>query len=173
MIINRVWAMPNKWTFQIKPIAELLTRYIGDGKGWIDPFAGETSPANFTNDIREEAPTINHLDALVFLGLFNDNSARGCLFDPPYSEEQCLRSYKAKFKGTAGRAEYWARCKDEIARIIEATGAVISCCWDSTGMGIGRGFEIIEVLLVCHGACHNDTIVTVERKIQSELGAMK
>ena len=28
MIINRIWAMPNKNTFQIKPIKELIERYI-------------------------------------------------------------------------------------------------------------------------------------------------
>jgi len=51
MIINRVWAMPNKWTFTIKPIAELLARYVGDGKGWVDPFAGKNSPAELCNDL--------------------------------------------------------------------------------------------------------------------------
>lgn len=28
--------MPNKFTFQIKPIKEILSRYVGDGIGWID-----------------------------------------------------------------------------------------------------------------------------------------
>ena len=28
MIISRQWAMPNKNTFQIKPIKELIERYI-------------------------------------------------------------------------------------------------------------------------------------------------
>lgn len=32
-------------------------------------------------------------------------------------------------------------------------------------MGIKRDFELLEVLLVAHGAAHNDTIVTVERKL--------
>lgn len=27
MRINRVWAMPNKWTFTIKPIKELLVSH--------------------------------------------------------------------------------------------------------------------------------------------------
>lgn len=30
---------------------------------------------------------------------------------------------------------------------------------------MGNGFEIIEILLVAHGGMHNDTIVTVERKL--------
>ena len=41
---------------------------------------------------------------------------------------------------------------------------VISCGWNSTGMGKARGYEIEEILLVNHGAAHNDTIVMVERK---------
>ena len=173
MIINRVWAMPNKWTFTIKPIADLLSRYVGDGKGWIDPFAGENSPAEFTNDHSIERPTSSHLDALEFLISVETYTGKGVIFDPPYSEEQCLRKYRAKFKGTAGRAEYWGKCKDEIARIISPGGVSISFCWDSTGIGKGRGFEIVEILLVCHGACHNDTIVTVERKIQSYLESLE
>lgn len=164
--------MPSKWTFQIPPIAELLCRYVGDGKGWIDPFAGETSPAEITNDAELNNSTFR-MDALEFLKHMGDcpsgRTFNGVLFDPPYSVEQCLRRYTPKFKGTAGRAEYWARCKDEIARLIKPGGVAISFCWDSTGIGINRGFEIIEIMLVCHGACHNDTIVTVERKVQAVL----
>jgi len=163
MKISRCWSMPSRWTFTIKPIAELLTRYVGDGKGWIDPFAGENSPAEFTNDI-EGRGAKSQMDALDFLASLDD--ARGVLFDPPYSVEQCLRRYTPKFNGTAGRAEYWGKCKDEIARIIKPGGVSISFCWDSCGIGVGRGFELLEILLICHGACHNDTIVTVERKIQ-------
>jgi hypothetical protein len=169
MKISRVWAMPNKWTFKITPIADLLAKYVGDGKGWIDPFAGETSPAECTNDIDNPKATF-HEDALEFLSRLSE--AKGVLFDPPYSVEQCLRKYTPKFKGTAGRAEYWAKCKDEIARIIQPGGIAISFCWDSTGMGINRGFELVQILLVCHGACHNDTIVTVERKVQSNMDGL-
>jgi len=170
VIINRVWAMPNKWTFQIKPIKELLDRYVGDGKGWIDPFAGETSPAELKNDIEGRGNAFN-MDAVDFLKTRDTVSILGCLFDPPYSVEQCLRRYTPKFKGTAGRAEYWGKCKDEIARSLKPGGTSISFCWDSTGLGKNRGFEIIEILLVCHGACHNDTIVTVERKMNRTMDA--
>ena len=41
IIFNRKFAMGNKWTFQIWPITKLLTKYVGDGKGWIDPYAGK------------------------------------------------------------------------------------------------------------------------------------
>jgi len=163
MKISRMWAMPSIWTFTVRPIEELISRYIGPN--WIDPFAGENSPAEFTNDI-EGRGAMSKMDALEFLGGIPSSSRDGALFDPPYSTEQCLRRYTPKQGGTAGRAEYWARCKDEIARIVKPSGVVISFCWDSVGMGKCRGFEIEEILLVCHGACHNDTIATVDRKIK-------
>lgn len=167
MIVNRVWAMPSVWTFKVPPIASLLSRYVNSGSGWVDPFAGENSPASLTNDIEGRGATFQ-LDALEFLRILPSDESLGVLFDPPYSVEQCLRRYTPKFRGTAGRAEYWARCKDEIARILVLGGVAISFCWDSTGVGLKRGFELLEILLVCHGACHNDTIVTVEVKVKNK-----
>ena len=160
MIMNRAWVMPSIWTFSMTPVQQLFSRY-DVGEGWIDPFAGKHSPAEITNDI-EDRGAMFQMDALEFLKSRDDNSAIGALFDPPYSVEQCLRRYTPKQNGTAGRAEYWGRCKDEIARIIKPGGHVISFCWDSTGIGKNRGFEIVEIMLLCHGACHNDTIVTID-----------
>lgn len=164
MKIDRVWAMPNKWTFKIQPIADLLREEI-EGEEWADPFAGFNSPAKYTNDIEEDRPTLYHMDALEFLKTFADGVLDGVIFDPPYTPWQCLQKYKAKSHGTYGRAHYWALCKDEIARIVKPGGKVISMCWDTTGCGKNRNFDIKRILVVCHGACHNDTLVTVEKKI--------
>lgn len=166
MMFRRVWAMPSVWTFAVKPIGEIVNRYVGNsGLSWVDPFAGKNTPAGVTNDIVPGRAKFA-MDAIDFLKMLPDGEFGGVLFDPPYSVEQCLRRYTPKQGGTAGRAEYWARCKDEIARILCPGAIAISCCWDSTGIGKGRGFEIIEGLVVCHGACHNDTIVTVEMKVR-------
>jgi len=172
MKINRVWAMPDKWTFRMKPIAELLTNYVGDGKGWIDPFAGMNSPAEFTNDLNTEMPTKYHLDAIEFLKAVGDNSSIGVLIDPPYSPRQLSECYKGIGRkvtqwDTLGTWRSWVR--DEVARILRTGGVVISFGWNSCGIGKERGFSIVEILLVCHGQTHNDTIVTVERKIQATL----
>lgn len=105
MKISRTWVMPSKWTFTIKPVQELFQRY-DVGPRWLDPFAGENSPAEWTNDI-EGRGNMFQGDGLEFLQntpLLVD----GVLFDPPYSVEQCLRKYTPKQNGTAGRAEYWA-----------------------------------------------------------------
>lgn len=168
--ISRVWEMPNKYTFKMNCVRELLLRYTIDGKGWVDPFCGVYSIAELTNDIDEGKPAESHLDGLEFLKCLSKSAHTGCTFDPPYSPEQCLRIYKPisragkKTWGTGGKATYHAACKDEISRIIKPGGIVISFGWDTCGIGKKRGFEIIEVLDVCHGACHNDTLVTVERK---------
>jgi len=36
---------------------------------------------------------------------------------------------------------------------------------EAIGMGKGLGYEIVEILLVCHGSDHNDTICLAERKL--------
>ncbi len=170
MKINRVWAMPNKWTFTIKPIAELLSRYVGDGKGWVDPFAGEKSPAEWTNDIDPQRKAKSHLEATDFARGLNGNVI-GILFDPPYSLEQCKRVYEnvgRKFTMRDGQiCGRWSELKDILSRNLFTGGIIISFGWNSEGFGIGRGFKLEEILLVAHGSGHNDTIVTVERKIQS------
>jgi ABC-type uncharacterized transport system substrate-binding protein len=51
-----------------------------------------------------------------------------------------------------------------IDQILIPGGAVITCGWNSVGMGKTLGYVIEEILLVCHGSDHNDTIVVVERK---------
>jgi hypothetical protein len=160
--LSRIWEMPSIWTFGMKSVREILERH-SVGIGWADPFAGEKSPAEITNDI-EGRGNLHEMDGLEFLKTLPDNSLSGVLFDPPYSTEQCLRRYTPKHNGTAGRAEYWAKCKDQISRVISIGGKCISFGWDSTGIGNKRGFNLIEISLICHGACHNDTIVTVDQK---------
>ncbi|HUS99444.1 MAG TPA: adenine-specific DNA methylase [Candidatus Thermoplasmatota archaeon] len=169
-IMHRIWEMPNKWTFKMKCIQEILMRY-NVGKGWADPFSGMYSPAEHTNDIEITTPARSHNDGLIFLKSLFANAFAGVIFDPPYSPEQCLRLYSPisrdgkKSWGTGGKATYHAECRDEISRIVKPNGIAISFGWDTNGIGKKRGFEIIEVLDICHGACHNDTLVTVEKKV--------
>lgn len=159
----RVWCMPNRYTFVMPPVKELLDAEMEDKLSWCDPFAGHYSPADFTNDIDPETPTLHHEDALVFLKRWGNNIFAGALFDPPYSPEQARRCYKAKYEGIAGLMEYLAKCRDEIARIIRPGGKVISFGWNSAGIGSIRGFKLLRGLLLNHGTRH-DTIVTVEEK---------
>jgi len=164
MKMERIWAMPNHWTFIIKPIKELLKQEMDDGL-WIDPFAGEHSPAAIKNDLNLKRPTEFHMDALDFLKTFADNSVDGVLYDPPYSSNQVKRHYEnIGLKHWNGQATYWKLCKNEMARILRPGGKVICFGWNSTGCGKTRGFSMHRVLLVPHGGSRYDTICTVETK---------
>ena len=166
-MINRTWAMPNKWTFTIKPIKQLLSEECS-GDGWADPFAGMNSPAEFTNDLNPDAKSTHHMDALLFLKSLPNESCNGVLFDPPYSIAQARQCYEGRgmelldTKPTS--MKYWGDCKTEIARIIKPNGKAICFGWTTMGIGINRGFEMTRILLVPHGGSKNDTLVTVETK---------
>jgi len=169
MKINRIWNMPNKWTFKIKPIKALLKKYVNQEKIWLDPFAGRYSPGTITNDLNPEMDADYHMDARKFLNMFDDKYADGIIYDPPYSVTQVKRIYEGIGLETTlreTRADFWSEAKDEITRVIKDDGIVISCGWSSNGVGKTRGFEIVEILLVPHGGVHNDTIVVVEKKIK-------
>lgn len=168
MEITRVWAMPNKNTFSIKPINELINRYLKKDLLVVDPFANANKLATITNDLDPQYDTDYHLDALDFLKQIEDNSADLVLYDPPYSPRQVSESYRLlemSVNMATTQSSYWSRQKREIARIVKQGGYVISCAWNSGGIGKKYGFEIQEILLVAHGGWHNDTIVTVERKV--------
>ena len=165
MKIERIWAMPNKWTFTIKPIARLLKDEMNNGV-WIDPFAGENSPATITNDLNPDRPTTYHMDALEFLKMFPDGSVDGVLYDPPYSPRQvreCYDGIDGDIKWD-GRTTFWSKTKNEVSRILKHGGKAICFGWNSMGIGLKRGFTMQRILLVPHGASRNDTIFTVEVK---------
>lgn len=165
MKINRVWAMPNKNTFDIKPINDLINKYAFGTI--IDPFANKNKIGTITNDLDEQYDTNYHMDALDFLKMFNDEIVDTVLYDPPFSPRQVSECYKKLGKSVnmeTTQASYWSKQKEQIGRIVKSNGIVITCGWNSGGIGKKYGFEIIEILLVAHGGWHNDTIITVERK---------
>lgn len=171
--ITRVWAMPNSNTFSIKPIKNLIERHIGVfgqlKKVIVDPFAGNSQYGTITNDLNPVMPTNYHLDALNFLKKLGNASADIVLFDPPYSFAQAVECYKSFGKDkliiNTANMKYWAEVKNEIARILKPRGIVISCGWNTNGLGKKRGFDVLEILIVRHGGHKNDTLVTVEQKI--------
>ena len=168
MIITRQWAMPSHHTFTIKPIRELLKKYMqGD---WIDPFAGENSPAIWTNDLNPNKPTKYHLEAVEFVKYMYNTKFLfdGALFDPPYSLRQIIECYEGIGKTTDKKwatTKFYTDVKNELGKVIKKDGLCISFGWNTIGLGKVRGFEIIEVLVVSHGRLHNDTLVTVEHKL--------
>jgi hypothetical protein len=166
---TRVWAMPCARTFTIQPIKDLLARYEV-GAGWLDPMAGDFSPAEFTNDHHPERRARWHMDVLEFAKLaaeMRPEGYDGCLFDAPYSARQVSEHYKSlgrkPTQAQTGR-KFVSDARVELGRLIKPGGHVISFGWNSNGFGKRLGFKVVEILLVQHGGHHNDTIVTIERR---------
>lgn len=164
--IERIWSMPNKNTFEVKPIHDLIVEEMTEGT-WIDPFANRNKLATITNDLSEEFDTDYHLDALDFMKMFGDASVDGVLYDPPYSPRQvseCYNNVGFNVTWDTTKASFWGNHKREISRIVKVGGKVITFGWNSGGIGYKYGFEITRILMVPHGGWHNDTICTVEVK---------
>jgi hypothetical protein len=161
--IERKWAMPNKWTFTIQPIKELLSEEVIKGI-WVDPYCGQNGSkyAAVTNDLSQGG-----MDGVEFLKKQESNSFDGVLLDPPYSLRQVSEHYKKagiKVTGWHTSAGNTSALKNEAGRVIKKGGKVICFGWNTMGLGKNRGFEMTRILLVPHGGSKNDTIVTVEIK---------
>lgn len=169
--MRRVWAMPSKNTFDIPPIRALVKSYLYQSKVSIDPFARNKRWATYTNDLNPDTAADSHLPAKEFLATLNERGvcADFVLFDPPYSPRQIVECYQSIgvdinfLKAGIG----WKAELDLLAKLLTPGGIAICCGWNSSGLGSSRGFAMEEVLLVQHGGAHNDTICTVERKIES------
>lgn len=169
MEFSRKWAMPNHETFSIKPIGEFVQRYMGKSICSIDPFARNKDWATYTNDLNPNTSAQYHMDAIEFLAkLFADRvKADLVIIDPPYSPRQvkeCYDSIGHKMKqGDALLGAIRKHLKAEIVKVLSPGGVVLTFGWNTVGMGKGLGFELIEIMLVCHGSDHNDTICIAER----------
>ena len=165
--LERAWAMPSKDTFSIKPIKRLVQMLLEDSKNSVDPFSNGKKWASVTNELDENKKADFHMDALDFLKSRDAGEFDLVLFDPPYSPRQVSEVYKSLNKSVnmqTTQASFWSNIKKEIARVTSVNGKVLTCGWNSGGVGKKYGFEIEHILLVAHGGWHNDTISTVEIK---------
>lgn len=167
----RVWAMPNADTFDVRPIGDLVRKYLNGVS--VDPFARNKRWATHTNDLNPNTEAEHHMDAVAFLDMLAVQGVKAdcVILDPPYSPRQISECYaaaglKAGMKDTQNAVLY-ARVRHAARQLCKAGTSVLSFGWNSAGMG--KGFEMVELLLVAHGGAHNDTICLVERMNQSEL----
>lgn len=163
--------MTNKSTFDCKPIGDFVRRYLVRSKTSIDPFARDKLWATYTNDLSPDTAAEYHLEARQFLDmLIRDNiKVDLIIIDPPYSQVQVSYVYKSigrEYKpfGDDNNAVLYRQVRDRVDKLIVSRGIVLSFGWNSVGMGKKRGYTLEEILLVCHGGAHNDTICIAERK---------
>jgi len=171
--------MPSGDTFSVPPIGAFVRSYLDAATVSVDPFARDKRWATHTNDLNPATQAEHHMDAEKFLLLLGtqDLKADLVIFDPPYSPRQISECYKSVglevgMKETQSALLY-QRVRNAIMPILTEDAIVLSFGWNTVGMGKKHGFEIIEILLCCHGGAHNDTICMAERRIpstQDELG---
>jgi hypothetical protein len=144
---------------------------LRNSKTSIDPFARNKQLATWCNDLNPATSAPFHMDAEDFCKAAVQRGAMVdlALFDPPYSPRQISECYKSFGKEVTGKdtqnAALYKRVRDALHALIVPGGICLSFGWSTNGMGLKRGYEIIEILLVAHGGAHNDTICMAERKL--------
>jgi hypothetical protein len=168
---SRAWAMPNSETFKIKPIRDFVLRYLERSTTSIDPFARNAALAIFSNDLNPRTIAATHMEAGAFIEHLSIKGIKAdlILMDPPYSPRQtkeCYNQIGIRMRKSDALSSVRAAWKSAISRIIAPRGVVLWFGWNSAGMGKKYGFTLEEILLVCHGGDHNDTICIAERFTQ-------
>ena len=166
--------MPTSDTFDCPPIGEFVRKYLRDSLVSVDPFARNSRIATFTNDLNPNTTAQHHMDAGDFLALLAERKVKAdlVLVDPPYSPRQVKECYDAIGKAMV-TADGWTAAMRKVwcARVLDicAPGAtVLWFGWGTNGMGKRLGFDIVEIMLVCHGSDHNDTICMAERLVAEQ-----
>jgi hypothetical protein len=163
--------MPSPDTFSIKPIGQFVKKYLAHSKVSVDPFARNCPWATHTNDLAPDTGAAHHMKALDFLRTLEREGVRAdvVIFDPPYSlrqakecYEECGYNFSPADSREAGR---WRAEKDVADRLLLEGGLFLSFGWSTVGIGKGvEAYGIEEILLVCHGGAHNDTLCMAQRK---------
>ena len=151
---------PKKYTFEQHKLKLWVERYCV-GKV-LNLFAGKTklNIDEFRVDSNKEMVADWYGDAFDFIKT-TKMKFDTVILDPPYSLRKSYEKYKGHYVGSN-----WTKIKKHLSRIINMGGRVISFGYNSQGMSRSAGFKKIAICLVCHNGDHNDTIVTVEEKIQ-------
>jgi hypothetical protein len=161
-------------TFQCKPISEFVQRYYSPNLVSIDPFARNSQLATFTNDLNPNTSARYNLDVVEFLELLVDREVMADLiiFDPPYSPRQVKELYDSigieTGKEMAWRTASWKNEKILCNKLLKMGGVFLHFGWNTMGICQGN-YKTEEIMLVCHGAAHNDTICMAQRKFADQL----
>ena len=133
----------------------------------IDPFARNCTWAfPHTNDINPETSSVHHMDALEFLRGYEPRSFEIGLLDPPFSDRMSKDKY-----GTsnlyASDSKKMRAIELSLGNIIKTGGIIIKLGYNSSKPHPGFVLEEFEIWNL--GACRNDIICTIWRKVNSSI----
>ena len=146
---------PKRYTFEQPKLKEWVEYYC---KGKVlNLFAGKVllDVDEFRVDLDQNAIAHYYGDAYEFL---NNTDMRfdTVILDPPYSLRKAREKYDGKYIGK------FTNIKNNIKRVLNKNGRVITLGYSSVGMSKSRGFKKIALCVVCHNGDHDDTIGVVE-----------
>jgi len=151
-----------------------LRRYTFESqkiKSWVESrsrkkvlnlFAGKTelNLDEYRVDIDKNMNADWYGDALDFINTTNMKFDT-IILDPPYSYRKSIEMYNghknSRFKQIA----------DNIHKILNKNGIIISFGYHSSFMGRIRGFNLTELCIFAHGGSQHCTIAIIEKKIKS------
>jgi len=146
--IKRVFALPNKHPYKISHVKKLFKKYAH-------------------GQVLDLFPYPYQADALETLTNTKNGSVDCITYDPPYSDNQLTTKYHDKGNSaTPKNRKYYGKLFDLMKIKVKPGGFVISLGWNSKRIA---GFEFEEIILVNHGTLHNDTIITVQKKVNESL----
>jgi hypothetical protein len=167
--IEWVWAMANKWTFEITFVYDLLQQYLKVATNVLVPFAGETrfSHKQCTYiDIEDGRPPpyIKGDSLEVLPTLVKDKKKYDLIIsDPPFSMFQAVHTYGNK------RLQDITYIKQNYVLLCRPGGRIIHFGFNSTGMGHNRGFLRERLIIMNFGGSHNDMEILIEKRIEGSL----
>jgi len=149
----------HRYTFKSKKLRQWVEENV-EGRV-LNLFAGQIKlQCNETrNDIDETMLAHYHLDAVDFCRQWSGDKFDTIILDPPYSYRKSMEKYNGKVMSP------FNQLKDEVVRILEPGGIVMTFGYHSVSMGTKRGFEVEQILVISHGGAIHDTIGTIERKM--------
>ena len=148
----------HKYTFEVKAIKLWVERNC---VGYtLNLFAGMTKLAidEIRNDSDPNALADYHMDAYEFVKKWDGEKFDTILLDPPYSHRKSMEKYGGRI------SSHFNELKNELSKIINPKGIIITFGYHSVVMGVKRGFIVKKIALFSHGGAIHDTIATIEHK---------
>ena len=146
--MSRQFVFPNKNPYKIPYVKKLFKKYVQGNTLDLFPYPYQQ-------------------DALITISNYKTESLDAITMDPPYSNSQLKKQYEDK--GLAminANRSYFTKLYVEIKRTMKPGGYLINLGWNSKRTS---GFEFQEIILLNHGTLHNDTIITVQRKMNNSI----
>lgn len=160
MKMNHMKTPIHRYTFKSKKLRQWVEENV-EGKV-LNLFAGQVKLEcnEVRNDIDEAMLAHHHLDAVEFCRQWFGEKFNTIILDPPYSYRKSMEKYNGKVMSP------FNLLKDEILRILNSGGIVMTFGYHSVSMGTLRGFVQEHILVISHGGAIHDTIAVIERRIK-------